>query len=48
MKYLNATLVIPDTLLEELQNYIQGAIYISQLKRNNVKAGGRTQGIEKK
>ena len=29
MKYLNATSVLPDTLVKELQNYVQGGyIYI--------------------
>ncbi|MBP1950801.1 CD3324 family protein [Virgibacillus litoralis] len=45
MKYANANSVIPEELLVELQNYIQGEIiYIPKTKNNYEKWGTRSGG----
>lgn len=47
MKYVNARILLPDTLIEELQGYIQGAyIYIPAIQEQR-KCWGELSGYRK-
>ncbi|AZO94967.1 CD3324 family protein [Halocella sp. SP3-1] len=45
MKYLNATMVLPDSLVEELQEYIQGAYLYIPSKKDQHKKWGELSGL---
>lgn len=51
MKYINTKNLLPDTLVKELQSYIQGAIFMSppskRSKNDGGEASGYRQGLQK-
>ena len=44
MKYLNATSVLPDTLVKELQNYVQGGYIYIPIEQEQQKRWGEASG----
>ena len=44
MKYLNATSVLPDTLVKELQNYVQGGYIYIPIEQEQQKRWGEVSG----
>ena len=44
MKYLNAKTILPDTLVKELQNYIQGGYLYIPVKQEQQKRWGEVSG----
>ena len=44
MKYLNATMVLPDFLVEELQNYVQGEYLYIPIKKDQYRQWGELSG----
>ncbi|MEM1484465.1 CD3324 family protein [Oscillospiraceae bacterium PP1C4] len=44
MKYLNANLVLPDSLVKELQNYIQGEYIYIPMKKSCHRSWGEVSG----
>lgn len=44
MKYLNASLVLPDSLIKELQNYAQGTYIYIPIKEGSRKNWGEVSG----
>lgn len=47
MKYLNATLILPDSLVEELQKYLQGGYLYVPSKKDQRKGWGELSGYRK-
>ena len=47
MKYLNANIVLPDFLVEELQNYVQGEYIYIPIKKGQHKQWGELSGCRK-
>lgn len=46
MKYMKATYILPDRLIEELQDYIQGGYIYIPLKSENKKKWGEVSGLK--
>ena len=44
MKYLNATSVLPDTLVKELQHYVQGGYIYIPIEQEQQKRWGEASG----
>lgn len=44
MKYLNAKLILPDTLVKELQNYVQGGYIYIPVEQKQQKRWGEVSG----
>lgn len=44
MKYLNAQVILPDTLVKELQNYIQGGYIYVPVEQEQQKRWGEVSG----
>lgn len=44
MKYLNAKLILPDALVKELQNYVQGGYIYIPVKQEQQKRWGEVSG----
>lgn len=47
MKYLNATAVLPDVLIDQLQKYVQGEYLYIPAKKNVRKGWGERSGYRK-
>lgn len=47
MKYLNANTVLPDVLIAQLQNYVQGEYLYIPAKKNRRKGWGERSGYRK-
>lgn len=47
MKYTNAKLVLPESLIEEIQNYMHGGYLYIPVKKEKRKAWGERSGIRK-
>lgn len=48
MKYINANLVLPDYLVEELQKYVQGSYIYVPSKKGQRKSWGELSGYREK
>jgi len=47
MKYINANIVLPDFLVEELQNYVQGEYIYIPIKKGQHRQWGELSGYRK-
>ncbi|MBP2643582.1 MAG: hypothetical protein H6Q67_1469 [Firmicutes bacterium] len=47
MKYVNANIVLPDFLVEELQNYVQGEYIYIPIKKDQHRQWGELSGYRK-
>lgn len=48
MRYINATVVLPEELVEKLQDYIQGEYLYIPAKKMNIKSGESCPAHEKR
>ncbi len=48
MKYLNAKLILPDALVKELQNYVQGGYIYIPVEQEQQKRWGEVSGYRQK
>lgn len=46
MKYINANVILPEKLIEEIQKYIQGKYIYIPIKKENYKSWGVISGIK--
>lgn len=46
MKYINANMILPEKLIEEIQKYIQGKYIYIPIKKENYKSWGAISGIK--
>lgn len=46
MKYINANVILPEKVIEEIQKYIQGKYIYIPIKKENYKSWGAISGIK--